>query len=393
MKQTYIPARVLTFLEQKAAEVTPEELNNVLYTTFPDISKRSLRSYSHAYRKKTHTDTLIRPHYTNDNFVTATLIPHNVENKDWPTWVSRVKALQKQNDFLRIANIQDVHMEHADAALVSMCLEIVKDFDPHLVPVMCDVVDNSIFSPRRHGSSYYNATTEVIDASVFYEEREEDFKFNSVSHAIRVFEKLTMHYIDGVRTVAPNAVLFTLLGNHEAWALHFIQQFPEVASMYLPRFFKLLKEREVLWPRASSQRELPLSDSVIALHGWSVRKSAYASNANNYLRYYEGMSVIAGHSHVMETAWSKPNFSTGGRNFAAVCGTLGTTRPAYMQGGYLAHTQGIQLIQIAKSGNIGHSVEDVYIHLKDGHYFARANGKEYRQKAANIVKYNPFTKE
>jgi len=383
-RKVYIPNRVLVVLQAQPADLSLEARNRELYRQFPDISQRSLRRYSSAYVKNNYTDELVQPHYTKDNFVYEGVVPPVLEERDWKTWVRRLRALQKRGEPIRFVNIQDVHIETADRVLLDMCLTIAADFEPHLMPVMCDVVDNALFARRRHGSSYFNYKVHMVKPPSLTD---------SAESAVEFFLKATQHYIAAVKERVPNAQLFALLGNHEAWALDFIHQYQEVGSIVIKQLFKMLRRYEVLWPKSSTVRELPITDSVIALHGWSTRSSNYGANANAYLRYYEGVSVIAGHAHRMEVAWSRPDYSTNGQRFAAVTGTLGSTRPQYAQQAYIGHTLGFQLIQLAPSGHVGHHVENVTIHYKDGYYSAFANGRQYRAKALLEQHVNPFVQK
>ena len=379
-KKTYIPQWAL--VEIARSTLALNELNQYLYAKFPNVSKRTLRRYTRAYRDSQYTTELAKPSYTADGFAHKSVIPASYENYGWETYVERMRALIKRDRPIRFANVQDVHIETADPALLNLLADLLSFWQPDVVPVLCDVVDNVLFSKWRHGSSYHNQVELLLV--------DDDLKhYDSSAVAYPMFTRLSTHYIDLVRSAVTRSdlILPVILGNHEAWALAHINDNPNIASLFFPNFFEQLEKRNVLWVKSSTQRELPVTDNVIAVHGWSTRQEG---NARSYLRYYEGMSVIAGHSHRVDVAYSKPNFNTNGRNFAAITGTLGTLRPSYRQGGHVNHDRAVQFIEIAPRGNVGHVVHTVYIHHIKDYYEARFMGNTFRVKTTRVALNNPF---
>lgn len=379
-KKTYLPSWILQDIE--SWQGTRDALNQALYLKYPHVSKRSIRRYTQAYFNDNYITQLVKPSYTVDGFLRKTIVPKSYEQSGWEEYINRVKSLLRKDRIVRLANIQDVHIETADPALLQLVGDLIAFWQPDVVPVMCDIVDNLLFSKWRHGGSYH-INFELVDIDSDLQD------YGSDAIAYPMFLRLTMHYIDFVQAANQNvdAIYPVVLGNHEAWALQHIYENPQIAALFFSDFFKQLEKRSVLWARSSSIRELPLTDNVLLLHGWSTRQD---NNAKVYLKHYEGMSVVAGHSHRADVAYSRPYFNTGGRNFAAITGTLGTLTPQYRHGGYVNHDRAVQFIEVAPRGNIGHVVHTIYIHHVANYYEARFLGKTFRVQTSKVAEMNPF---
>lgn len=366
------------------------KVNKKLYSLYPRIAQRTLRSYTSAIVKgENYRTELIKPHYTNGQFQDTPLIPQSYSQRD--EYVARMKNLIASKPVIKLANVQDVHIETANPAVLNLVLNLLEEWKPDWVPAMCDVVDNSLFSNYNHGRSVAQLGVRFIphkDDKVLYPMYTE----GHTAFAQLVFEQASLEWITSLQTIAPKAVIPCLLGNHEDWAFRFLTESVEVSGSVLGNFMSKLQATSALWVDGDKNRILPVTDNVVALHGWSIRGGNYGANANNYLRFYEGMSILAGHSHRPETVWSKPGFNYGGRNFANITGTLGVIRPGYTNHEHRGHVQSISLVEAASKGNLGHRVTDVPI-LYDwgrGVYYALLHNKRYEEAGDPPFEANPF---
>lgn len=353
-----------------------KECNEYFYKKYPEVSQRTIRRSTQAIRENNYRLEMSQSHYTVEP--AGSIVPGQYSKKR--EYIERMKELiarcKREHRLIRLANVQDGHREHADPALLDLVLMVLQDFDPDYVPMMCDMVDNSLFAPYIHGEKYY------LNAGGM-----------NISQAMLAFEEDTLDYARCISAITrPETIKPTWLGNHEAWILRFLNDQKFAAGYFFDNFFAKLAKYDVLWTEGDTHIELPVTDNVIALHGWTSRSGSYGATANGYLNHYGGtLSGFAGHSHRQETVWSKPHPNTGGQNFWNICGTLGTVRPDYLQHRFTGHVQGFSLAYLAPEGNLGHSIQDVRIQYRDGYYECNVSGKFYRNQATKEPEFlNPF---
>lgn len=359
--------------------------NEYFYRKYPEVSQRTIRTATYAVRVNEYRIVSTQPHYM--AMPVSGIVP--AQFSDYNEYIERMKGLitkcASSHRRIRVANIQDGHRETADPAVFNLVLKVLDDFDPDYVPQMCDMVDNTLFAPYTHGTSYMQSNISITG---------DNSGMSAVSHAMKAFEFGSLEWARNVREVVRKETLLPVwLGNHEVWILRYLQERQEAAGYFFENFFGKLKALDVLWTEGDTRKELPLTDNVFAIHGWASGNQPGAT-AMKYMRHYDSqISLFAGHSHRQETLWSKPNINTGGQNFINICGTLGTTRPDYRQQGYTGHNLGFSLAWIAPEGNIGHTVEDIRIGYANGYYRCYYNGELYQEKATREPEFtNPFTR-
>lgn len=367
-----------------ASNTEINRLHKFLYRTYPEISQRTLRQAALAVREDNYRTKLVSGHYM--AMPSYGIVPKRFSKK--AEYIERMKELIAQcahnRRRIRVANVQDGHREHSDPALWDLMLMVMEDFDPDYVPMMCDMVDNTLFADYTHGTSYYQAGVKTEDGEP------ED---SPTSKAMIAFEEGVLDYACAVRQIVRKETITpTWLGNHEVWILRYLHQNEHGLGYFFENFFPKIAKYDVLWTDGDTHKELPITDNVIAIHGWASRNSYPGATAVAYMRQYDSnLSVFAGHSHRQETIWTRPHPHTGGQNFINICGTLGDLRAAYAQYGYSGHNWGFSLAEIMPHGNIGHSITDVRVYYREGFYECNYNGKLYRNRATKEPNFvNPF---
>ena len=378
---TFVPDWLATAIKQYFSKNgTPRsrneiaETNKYFYLKYPSVSKRSLREATKAIREGDYRTDLKQGHHFNKQI--KPIVPEKWSQLD--QYYDLMKGFIKKNKPIRIANVQDGHVEQADPALHKLAMQLIQNFQPHVFPVMADAADNTAFAAAIHGKKYYQMEVEKGD----------------IGGAAEIFEQITFDYIDNFSEVLPSyCIKPVVLGNHEAWILRYLADNAEgFASYFLNKFMPALQERDVLWTEGDKLEELWLTDSALAIHGNKARNSYHGATANAYMKHYaENLSILSGHSHRQETVWSKPHPVTGGRHFSNITGTLSDVRRAYMRYRYSGHNPGISLIELAPSGNVGHVVDDVEFYYKQGYWVARWRGEDYVERATKKPPMlNPF---
>jgi hypothetical protein len=383
----WLAQEIKAYYQLHGLPTTPQQVeacNQYFYRQHPQTSQRTLRKATQAVRQNRYRTELSSPHYT--AMPTTGIVP--LKYSQYDEYIEQMRELlrrcQKEQRPLRLMNIQDGHKEQSDPALWDLVLLIMQDFNPDYVPIMADMVDNTLLAPKMHGTSYYQVSVDL--PSTFDES-------SSTSRAMIAFEEATLDWLNAINQVTgPETIKPAWLGNHEIWLLRYLHDNPEASGYFFKHFFERLRTAGGLWVEGDTRKELPVTNNVIAVHGWTVKGGNYGSTANGYLQQYGNhLSVFAGHTHRQETVWGKPHPYTGGRNFVNVCGTLATLRPAYRQHAYTGHNYGFTLAYLAPSGNVGHHLVDVMIYRVNDWYEARVGTSLYRMKATVAEDYgNPL---
>lgn len=356
--------------------LTKDEINQIFYSEFPEISKRAVRHWTRSYFNNNYKTETIQNHRY--GIEPKSIVPLNSQREIFFEEVKELhKKIEREDRLLKIVNSQDSHIEDTDPALIELRNQIVSEFKPDIFPILMDDIDNKLISPHEpsHNLLGYG----------------EDFKDVGVQATLDLTEIIA----SSIRSVVGReCILVDGGGNHNDWLLRLLSK-PEArpfASNFFKQYFEILKQYNVHWVDGHKNAYLPITDSFIFMHGRSARKG-YGSTSKSYLNKYEGeYSICAGHSHRQETVWSHPSPKTGERYFANICGTLGNLQPDYAKSDYLGHNWGFSLVSVPVSGMKLATVEDIVIYLVEGYYTTYWRGKIYREKATKEWRWtNPYT--
>ena len=192
-------------LERKAQGLSQSAIANALGTSVGVVAGKLWRHKNSAARAEHVTKkTVIQ-------FPSAQVVKRpESQDSDMPQWIARRDSLLRQNDFIRVMHLNDVHLPFHDTAALSLWFEIAGRFNPHIVVVGSDMLDLptiSDFAPDKDIS--------VDD----WQEQSREFYWPMVNQ----LDKLL-----------PNALLVWIYGNHERRALKAIKasDSPKIGMSY-----------------------------------------------------------------------------------------------------------------------------------------------------------------
>lgn len=370
--ETYIPADVLAVLNTAHVQngwTDVKNYNKVIKAIIPNVPQSTLTRWTRAFiagKAHSNTPTWHTRTQQDDNFV--------------PKKFSALRngRIQSERDKwakvgqIRYPNISDFHRPYNDGALLTLGMDMIKDFEPNVFPAMSDWLDMTRFNQHPPKVS----TSGDVDENV-------------PNNRLIEFRDLVMSTVQMVKEVIPkDCTLVNLFGNHEAWLLRYLLNIKiltganELVSFYIDDIFTFLEEQDILWCEQDQLHWLPLTKEFFVGHGHKARGGLNRTAAAYLNSFRNSISVAVGHSHRQELV--QINLPYGGERFAAVAGTMGQLQPTYANRDFLGHNMGFQLIEHPIEGNRGIHVENVRIRYEDGFYVGKAYGKEYSQKAETV---------
>lgn len=180
-------------------------------------------------------------------------------------WLDQRNQLMKDNRFVRIMHMNDVHLPYHDERAIELFYEIAKRFQPDIVVVGSDAFDNPTISR-------YPADKDIsID----------DWLVKSEAYWIPI--------IDGLRAIVPDAILPFIFGNHDLRALEAIGKstMPQVA---MREYRRIVTYGGVLW--LGKTESVNIGNLTVA-HGNKHNKHTAAGTAE----LYSFNPVNVGHTH------------------------------------------------------------------------------------------------
>lgn len=383
--ETYIPPEILAALQTAKVThnwTTTKKYNSFIQETFPNVPKSTRTRWTRAFVNglaHSETPTWHKRYQQDDNFVPLRFSAIRsgriqAEREKW-----RVQG------GIRYANISDFHRPYNDGALLTLGMDIIKDFEPNVFPAMSDWFDMTRFN--QHAPRVSTA------GKVIYDDYDEIVEIEP-SNKLLEFKGLVKETVGMVKEVVPDdCSLINLFGNHEAWLLRYLLNIrnlvhgaDDLVDYFINDIFTFLEEQDILWCEQDQLHWLPLTKEFFVGHGHKAR-GGLNRTANAYLNSFRNsVSVAVGHSHRQELV--QINLPYGGERFAAVAGTMGQLQPTYANRDFLGHNMGFQLIEHPIEGNRGVHVENVRIRYQDGYYVTTAFGKEYSQMAG--LKYDEY---
>lgn len=371
VSETYVPSDVLALLTTAQAEhgwTKSKQYNKAIKAAMPNVPQSTLTRWTRAFIKgdaHSVTPSWHTRHQQDDNFVPIRFSCL----RDGRIQAEREKW--RKAGGIRYANISDFHIPYNDGALLTLGMDIVKDFEPNVFPAMSDWLDMTRFN--QHAPK---VSTAGEDGS-------------PEPNRLYDFRDMIMSTVKMVKEVVPkDCSLINLFGNHEAWLLRYLLNIKtltganELVSLYIDDIFTFLEEQGILWCEQDQLHWLPLTKEFFVGHGHKARGGINRTAAAYLNSFRNSISVAVGHSHRQELI--QMNLPYGGERFAAVAGTMGQLQPTYANKDFLGHNMGFQLIEHPIEGNRGLHAENVRIRYQDGYYVTKAYGKEYSQKAETV---------
>lgn len=380
--ETYIPPEILSVfkgLQQEHGWTDAGKYNEYIRKNMPTVPRSTMtrwtRSFvsgeSHSVTPEWHTRYRSNETFVPSRFSALRNGRLTAERDKW-----------KNAGGIRYANISDFHRPFTDGALLTLGMDVIKDFEPNIFPAFSDWLDMDRFN--QHAPKPSTAVTTFEDSETG------DRRKNRLTE----LKELSLETIEMVQEAVPKDCTFiNVWGNHENWLLRYllnIQQSynggDDFVDYFISDYFGLLDKKNILWVEGERNFWLPITRQFWIAHGHKSRSgsgktgSAYLT-ANRFCA-----SVAVGHTHRQEVVTVPVPYD--GYRFAAVAGTMGQLQPNYASREFLGHNWGFQLIEHPLEGSKGAHVEDVRIIHQDGYYVCKAYGKEYSQKAE--IQYDEY---
>lgn len=208
--------------------------------------------------------------------------------------------MRRVRTYERSVFIPDLHVPYMDELAFSTAIAFIKEYKPHVIFVIGDVVDFYALSKYDKDPGRISGLQEELD------------------EAWRVLAR--------IRRAAPHARITYLYGNHEARLKKFLwRKAPELTSL---RFLKL---DELLHLKDLNIK--PIESGVTNFHGMVVKHGNVVRNRSGYSATGElekvGTSGISGHTHRLSQVF-KTNY--GGFYTWVESGCLCDLKPEYLEG-------------------------------------------------------------
>jgi len=193
---------------------------------------------------------------------------------DEASWQVAYAELRRRRAVIRVMHLNDVHLPFHDLEAVSLALEIVRAFAPHIVVVGSDALDYPTIS--RWGP----------DADI------------SIDDWVQHTRTLWLPFIRLIRKVAPRALLPFIFGNHEQRAIDAANA-SGARHAVTSEFVRLIRADGDVFFRGNTQHVAITRDGtdstpgLIVHHGDRTNKHAAASTQGDWPRH----SVNFGHCH------------------------------------------------------------------------------------------------
>ena len=191
-------------------------------------------------------------------------------------WQDAQVALQRLGRPVRLAKVADQHHPYADPAALDLAMQIVHEFEPDVLPALDDFFDFPSFSS-------------FASARPAFKLRWDGNLENAVEHHRAVMASWS--------DVAPDAVMPSLMGNHERRLWRYLRKNASAASEYaLGKFIEDLTSHGILFLGEDAD-ELELSPGLIIMHGRYATKNTATALKNTMDLYGYHRNVLMGHIH------------------------------------------------------------------------------------------------
>jgi predicted phosphodiesterase len=310
---------------------------NIVAKTWWNFNKQTQETVTEAYKPVTTPKPML--HFPAPQVVRR---PEN-ENSDMGEWVRRRDTLLKQNDFVRVMHMNDVHYPYHDSAALELWHEIASRFQPQIVAVGSDMHDYPLLSNFEP-----DADISVDD----WQEQTREYYWPEINY---------------LNQLLPNAIIVYFYGNHERRALKAIKasDSPKVNMAY---FLETIRcNGRVLHIGRTEHIEI---GSLIVAHGNKAGK--YAADKIGLL--WPGKIVNFGHIHKHQAfgnafsngmlcqqiphydAWGYPNTQEQGTSTMTVDthGGVAWSHHNFVPGASGLWTQyGNEMLSVTKAANVG----------------------------------------
>jgi predicted phosphodiesterase len=181
-------------------------------------------------------------------------------------------------DFFRQFSLSDTHFPFHDPAYINVILQVLADYNPHLVVHHGDIVDCYKISKYEQNPRHRPDMQDEI--------------------------RMAAEFLGQISAVTPNAKRKLIKGNHEDRLRKIIwdraQKDPQMAQiLQLPSVWDALQWPQLLGLQSSGwewiENKEKLFDKLILKHGTVVRKKSAYTASGEYEKY--GKSGMSGHTH------------------------------------------------------------------------------------------------
>lgn len=200
---------------------------------------------------------------------------------------NKVSELLKDNGTIKGVFISDVHIPYTDWQAFNLACKIIEDFNPDYITGLNDVFDFQDFS--RWGDSR-SPSARLWDS---------DLQNPINAHG---------QYMSMLKSVAPNAIIEGLMGNHDRWMIRYLKDSENRTSVSEWAILHFIEELEKQGLSITSLEEKPvyLTESLVLTHGvfasanvsTTAQKTVEAYGTKQYAdesgKYF---NTIAGHDH------------------------------------------------------------------------------------------------
>ena len=262
----WLVAEINAYHQEHGVPVSQSDIrkcNRHFYYKYSEMAQRTLRNATKAVREQNYRTDMVQNHFT--ALPSESIIPDKYSDYDkyiglMKDIIARCKAEGRR---IKLVNAQDLHLEHVtDNAILNLLFQVISDFDPDYIPVLADLIDNTLLQKVIHGANIAEVDVQSdLDPQSF-------------------FQEATFWYLDALNSVAPKAIKPTWMGNHEWWLLRYFLTSGTSPAYFLRYFMQGFKERGGLWLEGDKRTEIPVTDNVIGIHGWLARTATYGSTAN-----------------------------------------------------------------------------------------------------------------
>ena len=144
----WLVAEVKNYYEQNGVPVSQADIrrcNRHFYHKYPEMAQRTLRNATKAVREENYRTDMVQNHFI--ALPSQSIVPD--EYSDYDKYISLMKEIiarcKRDGTRIKLANIQDLHLEHlTDSSILNLVFQVISDFDPDYVPVLADLIDNSL---------------------------------------------------------------------------------------------------------------------------------------------------------------------------------------------------------------------------------------------------------
>lgn len=190
---------------------------------------------------------------------------------DQKQFLQHLQALRDTEQHIAVMHLCDIHFPYHHQPSLDVTYQLVRHVQPHLIAVGSDAGDFTLLSSFISDPDEATTDGDVLDE----------------------FESYWAEHIQAVRRMAPEAVLFFLLGNHEKRIYDFIMRLaPPIRNTVWRRFVEIVRQgKEVLWLGETDTARI---GPLVVTHGTKT-----GSNPARALWEEAGgqVSVMAGHVH------------------------------------------------------------------------------------------------